>query len=78
MCERLDRRDSIRGRGEVSKEAGAFGPRLLAFLHPLREAPRRGSGTPRLVEGCLPPERPTGLLREGQGGEAEDRFSATC
>jgi len=71
VCERLDRRGSIRGRGEVFKDAGAFGPRILEFLHP-------HSATLRLVEGCLPPERPTGLLREGEGGEAEDRFSATC
>jgi len=53
--------EAIRGRGKVFlKETGALGPRLLLFLISL-------SATPRAVEASLPAERPTGLLRKGQG-----------
>jgi len=48
-----------RGRGEVFKEAGAFGPRLLEFLRPLSAI--------FPPEWTVAAERPTGLLREGQG-----------
>src|SRR3989304_3914792 len=56
------------GEGRGSEGGGGPSPpRLLVILHPLRAAPQRGSAPLRCVDDSISAERPTGLLREGQG-----------